>query len=218
MKKIILLCCLLLNGAILFGQSKKKTSKKDKATTEVGLNATFLARNFFGAEDDVTSIDDYLLYYKVIKGKNALRMGLGGFINQRVESIPGEQREVVGTNLNARIGFERRNKMGQNWIYYYGIDLVTHYDELKFRTVTGIDDITTTDKYIEGGAGPILGIQYMINDHIGISTEAALLYFFTSFSSEDASVNFPGVNINRQFEEFRIAAIAPTNIYFSVKF
>lgn len=218
MKKLILLCFLVLNGAIVFGQSKKKAEKTNKVTTEVGLNATFLARNFFGAEDDVTSISDYLLYYKIIKGRNAFRFGLGGSINKRAETLTGQQREVFATKVNARMGYERRNKMGQKWIYYYGIDLVAHYDELELRTVTSIDDTKSADKYIEGGAGPVLGIQFMINDHIGISTEASLLYFFTSFSSDDTFANFPEINNSRRFEEFRIAAIAPTNVYLSVKF
>lgn len=216
MKKLMLLCFLVLNGAIVFGQSKKNSEK----TTEVGLNATFLARNFFGADDDITSINDYLLYYKIIKGRNAMRFGLGGSVNQRVESIdgPATEEEVFGTKVNARLGYERRNKMGEKWIYYYGLDFVLHYDQLKSRTVTPIDDFTVADRYIEGGAGPVLGIQFMINDHIGISTEASILYFFSNFSTTENSVNFPDINLSRQFDEFRIAAIAPTNIYFSVKF
>ncbi len=218
MKKLILLCFLVLNCSILFAQSEKKSKKANKATTEVGLNATFLARNFFGAEDDVTSISDYLLYYKIIKGRNAFRFGLGGSINQRSETLTGQSREVFATKLNARMGYERRNKMGKKWIYYYGFDLVAHYDQLELRTVTAIDDTTSADRYIEGGAGPVLGIQFMINEHIGISTEASVLYFFTSFSSDDTFVNFPEINSSRRFEEFRIAAIAPTNVYISVKF
>jgi len=216
MKKSILLCFLVLNGAIVFGQSKKK-SKKPKNTTEVDLNATYLARNFFGAEDDVTSISDYLLYYKIIKGNNAMRFGLGGSINQRVEDIPGNGQEVFGSILNARIGYERRIGMGKNWIYYYGIDFIFHYDRLETRTIN-LDDLTEDDTYLEFGAGPILGLQYMINEHIGIATETGIFAFFSTFNQTEESVNFPEINKDQRFDQFRIAAIPPINVYLSVKF
>lgn len=218
MKKLFLLCFLVLSSTIVFGQSKKKKAKKEGVTSEVGLNATYLARNFFGATDDVTSISDYLLYFKTINGRNAYRFGLGGSVNQRVEDIPGDQSEVFGSIVNARMGYERRNKMGEKWLYYYGVDLVVHYDRLETRNINDIDDFTMADTYIEFGAGPILGIQFMINEHIGISTESGIFTFFSSFATTEDSIVFPEINKDLRLQQFRIAAIPPINVYLSVKF
>lgn len=176
MKKLFVavLCC---TTVFLHAQKTKRT--------ELGFNTSPLLTTFISIGATQTSNPPIAFTWKRIRENGrALRMGLG--FNLRSET------GFIEPNTNKfyfHIGFERRRDITEKWKYYWGGDILFNREN-SFRERSLIGDGV--------GLGPVLGLHFMFNEKISLSTESSMYLMF----GDEASFNF----------------IPPISIYFNVQF
>jgi len=169
-----LLCCL---SVFLKAQSNKKT--------EIGFNASPLLTTFVSiGQAQAANPPIGFTWKRVRENRRALRIGLG--FNLRSET------GFLEPNTNRfyfHIGFERRRDITEKWKYYWGGDLLFNREN-SFSERSLIGD--------GAGLGPVIGLLYVFNDKISLSTESSMYLIF----GDETSFSF----------------IPPTSIYFNVQF
>ncbi len=169
----------VLCGITVFVQAQ--STKK----TEVGFNASPLLSTFISIGGTrIINPPMAFTWKRVRENGRALRMGLG--FNLRSET------GFIEPNTNKfyfHLGFERRRDITDKWKYYWGGDILFNREN-SFIQRSLIDDGV--------GLGPVLGLFYVFNEKISLSTESSMYLMF----GDEASFNF----------------IPPTSIYFNVQF
>lgn len=164
MKITVLLLLMFLATPSLFAQEIEEPAKQ--MNQELGVNATALLTNFLSFNSDLVDPGAYVLTYKRINERGrGFRLGFGVSLN----SIEGEN-----SFINFRLGYERQTVITSKWLFYWGIDLVANVGNFN-------DPTTEISKGV--GLGPVIGIQYRINEKIGFSTESSF-YFLSKEAGE----------------------------------
>lgn len=229
MKPLFLITSFLLAGVVC-GFTQNDTDENPFRKNEIGLNATSFVNSVVSLNDNDLPVGNYLLNYRrYIKPQFAWRMGMDA--RQGTSSNPNFF-ESSSADFGLRLGFQWIKDITPKWQLLSGIDILGTYEESEFvsrNTFSGTQvpvsrERTTTFKGFGYGIGPHIGVQYHINQRIGLFTES-LLYFTTrsiermeleeiiengivTSSQEDHSVQ----------KDWRYNIALPTAIFFFVKF
>ncbi|MEO1257826.1 MAG: hypothetical protein AAFZ15_03485 [Bacteroidota bacterium] len=210
MKKSCTLFILFLMTINLFSQATDESARN----LEVGVNATAFVSSLFGN----TSFDDYLFTIKKhLKSDKTLRVGFG-FNGSFLTDDPSSDDITNNTTITSfefdlRVGAEKNIMTKGNWSIKLGFDGITGYF-INTRKITQGKRIFQ-NYYL--GLGPVTGIQYMINDRIGLLTEAS---FFTSISEikDEEKSDSPTFDDKDKRTSINFGMRIPTNVIFFVNF
>lgn len=220
-KNTFLYCAILLSLPFgLFGQDVSETIKKSSKTEEVALNATTIFNNFLNFSGDDVSLIPYHFSYKSIKenGK-AFRLGAG----LRLNTTKGEafstdffsdDLKTRNALIDLRLGFEKQRKITDRWLFYTGMDFILGLDHFRFESDN--NDFTSKRRNFRTGLGPVLGLQFMFSERIGLFTESTLY-----FIRQDVKSEFDNGGSSTDSEKSSsndLSYVLPSNIFFFFRF
>ncbi len=198
---------------------------------EVGVNATFFVKEFLSLNEDDPDFEPYSLYYKLLNNnaEMAFRFGLGLSIDNSTEKQnSGNQNEPErkdkASSFNLRLGAEKQFPIGKKWLAYLGGDFVYQQQSSERNIVDPFFSSTTTefDQSLLGG-GPVIGVQFKINERIRLSTETSLYYLSGTETStirfeEDFPTIEPIEDIETETDMENLLINLPSSVYFSIVF
>ncbi len=183
---------------------------------EVGFNATLFVKQILNFSSNSIPFSPYQFTYKYLtkKGVN-FRLGSGVSSSKTTETVPKSDPKVTKNySLHHRLGIEKQSVINKHWKCYYGVDLTYDYSDSKsdFGT-SSIRDIGSGF-----GAGPVLGIQYYINDRLSFYTEASMLYTNITTKTDSNNSANPQQNQSKKLHDISANTILPTTLFFAIKF
>ncbi len=197
----------------LLGQLSAQSSKK--RTTELGLNVTTTLAGFFNSGGE-TAIDPYIISLKTGRKNRFFRMGATFNISN---SRPLDFTTSIVTkeqDYNIRLGFERRIPITERFRMHWGIDGIVQYtfESTESRFSSSVPVILKSQS-IGGGGGPVMGIAFVINERMYLSTEAAMYGIYTTGRVEAAGID----GVERQNPvSFTLSPMIPNSLYFNFSF
>lgn len=185
----------------------------------LGMNGTSFVKNFLSF-NDVNSMGSspFQFTFRYITTSNfAMRAGLG-ISALNFEEKDGDNVQKVNSNsLDISIGFEKRSVVAKRWLVFGGLDLIAVSDISTSSTSSSGQIFTSKSNSSGGGAAPLFGIQFNINDRISLSTETQLRVLYTKGKETFES---PGNNTTSPEETttLSVTPILPGFIHFNVLF
>jgi hypothetical protein len=220
MKQLPIILLFFFGSTSLFAQEEKKILGH-----EIGLNATFLVNEILSFDGEDPAEEPFALYYKLIGNRKfAFRFGLGLQVdNRELEETddPGTnpQNSVKLSSANLRFGVEFQESLSERWLFYAGADAVVQSSQ---SVVDNIDPFFGDSKVTQSsallGGGPVLGIQFRINERVRLSTESSL-YFLAGKEKQKVEFDNPGFPTDPIEETSKLEKLdirLPVSLYFSV--
>lgn len=210
MKRTVLFCLLIYSSLT---QTLHAQSSQD-LDVEFGLNVTSTLAGFFNSGGAIP-IDPYLLSVKIGRKNTFFRAGMVFSVNN---SLPADFNTPLLTKeqaYNIRLGFERRILVSKRFRAHWGIDGIAQYDISSTENQFSNDLISLTRWEVGVGGGPVLGIAYIINKRMYISTEAAIYAIYKNGEAE--LIDISG-RILQPSESFQINPMIPNSLYFNFVF
>ena len=201
--------------------SAQREDDKQKAALkhEIGISATTLVQQFISGDDSTAS--PYLLSYRAIKGKYALRFGIGGTSkrNRRSEEGFADSETISNYSLDVRLGLEYRSNFGRRLVGIFGLDIIGSFGTDKEVIDSGFDEVTVSNVRSGIGFGPVLGLQYRVTDQFSIGTEGSFYYLFSKETENRIFKNFPQFDdqINH-FDKQDLLITLPATLYLLFRF
>ncbi len=219
MKQFVLVFLFLSFALSLFAQ--EATEEKTKGIHEIGVNATYFVKQFLNFGESNFSISPYVLSYKYIKDRKALRLGMGLTLAERnEEDIDGStsDRKTISFSTDYRIGYEYRIPIKTKFLCFTGFDVVGSVRKNKVEVVSPLGGSLSANSVIDFGVGPIFGFEYFMNDRLSLSTTSGF-FFRHGITRNETKVggDFP-------FQEKSVSTSntlryqIPTSLFFNVKF
>lgn len=194
-------------------KKEKKVRVKLQADSEIGVNMVLITRLLFNNENNIDLSSPYLFTYKRITEKgNGIRVGLGGSLSY--VDLEELDRTDHRHQVDLRVGYEWQKKLTPKWLVYYGVDVISSYSNEGSKN----DFLTSILEEWSLGGGPIMGLQWMINDRVGLSTEAMCYFRQTQFFDKIDFTDDFSVDDSSQFKTRNVDFILPNAVYLSVKF
>jgi hypothetical protein len=187
MKKVaFLLVISFISTIILYSQSRIR---------EVGLN--YSGYNMFGVR------------YKAGSENSLFRLTLlniGGSNWRQQNNSYNYKNNSQGIALNA--GFEKLKLAAENVYFYYGVDLMTSYNNQTIKDENS--DLKTTDRTLKTGLGLVLGFAYHFSSNVSLSAEIvpSVWYSYQKMSNSGFGLNSSqtqklfGYGFNQDFNSF----------------
>ena len=193
MKYIICVIVLLFPAVTVWSQEGEK--KEKKVHHEIGLNASYFVKQFVDLGDNDLSISPYLLTYRMYFGTWALRFGIGATYNKNnTERTRFTDKEAFENySIDMRIGMEKRLDFSTRWKGFIGIDGIGFGNKDRQELDSGFDIVTVSETESGWGIGPVLGVQFFINEKLSLSTEASYYAAFSTREKGTFFTSFPGI-------------------------
>lgn len=199
--------------------TKKKMDGKGHAHY-ISVNGTFFLQQFFNFSSNNTIItpSPYIVEYKFLPKHHGFRFDVGGSFSQKKDFLDSSQIQINSTtSFNLRLGYIFQKKVSKKWSVFVGGDVVSTISKSTLRNNTVVDIVTTGTKSYAVGVGPSLGIQFAINNRIGLFTETAFYYQYVISKNEVTSLNFTDTNTSTKSIENSLKFVIPTSIFFYVR-
>jgi len=202
----------------LIGQNDINTSPKIK---EVGFNATTIFNNFLNFSDDDVVLLPYHFSYKSIKENGqAFRLGAGLRLNVSdgdsfSTDFFSDDLKTTNALIDLRMGYEKQRKITDRWMFYSGFDFILGLDHFKFESEE--DDFTSKQRSFRYGFGPVMGIQFMFSERVGLFTESTL-YLIRRDTKSETDSSFSSNDDERKSSSNDLSFVLPSNIYFFFRF
>lgn len=203
------LLSLILLGFILpcHAQSDSLTNRR-RSSHYLGVQANQLIRQLvnFGNSNNTVN-NPYLLVWSVNSKQTGWGMntGLGLNVNQFTDGDNTNKRTTDITDLNFRIGFEKKSMLAKRWMTSWGFDLI-HQNLSNNTNSTNSPDpnnpnvksiVDTKSSTTAWGFGPRFTLNFIINSKIILGTEATYYY-----RSGTTSLNVNSTNTFITFDNF----------------
>lgn len=184
------------------GQDRQPVESEEKESSfshQIGINGTTLLKQFISSGDSSITQSPYIFTYKLVMGSFAFRAGVGGtYKTEKIqeEGFADNQTDEEYT-IEVRGGFEYQASM-RRWQGSFGVDAIGYIQDDRFISDTGFDKVTIGSQIRTWGAGPAIGLRFLVNEHLSIYTEGAIYYtvgdrvtsrLFTNFPQFDDEVN-----------------------------
>ncbi len=216
MKKILIPLLLLASIVTCTAQETSPEEKINK--NQIGLNATFFITQFLSLNSGPVNQSPYALTYRRMLTENrAFRFGLGATFQKlnNNSNFINTQSQLV--NVDTRVGIEFQKQMSKRWRAYTGIDAIFGYSKNEFTSNNGFDLVTTINTIKSFGGGPVLGLFFLVNKNISLSTESTLYMTYSDITNEDVFQTIPG-NSREKDNALNLGIVVPTTIYFNFMF
>jgi len=225
---IVFALCLLFAGSSIAQTTEEIKEKirfgempKGSITHEVGINSTFFIANFISFSGNIPNlVSPYALHYKMWVGRHGLRVGLGANFREQREDATSTTGAFTSTTtqVDARIGYEFQLPLARGWNMYFGADLVYQYALSSQKNNSGFATVETSTTGNTLGGGPVLGIQFFINDRISLGTETTC-YFLSEDVVEATRSDFqPEFDSEQHSTDKSFSFIPPTSIFVNIRF
>jgi hypothetical protein len=125
---------------------------------------------------------------------------------------------------DVRIGAEWQHGITKRWLFYNGVDAGYTYNlsRIKSSTVGGFPpepvEITTENEEFGVFVGPVLGIEFKINNRISFNAETTLYYTYSESRRRENNPQFGQFNENRFTAASNFRIIVPTSLFFVFSF
>jgi hypothetical protein len=170
MKKFYVTLCSILLSTLSFIACAQSTSEDKKYNNDVGFNTTFLFTGILNSGQTPFT----LMYKKYNSNQNPLRFGIRSSINltDYTPNSGSNYNNINDINIGFVIGKEFQKAINQNWIWYYGGDIVPAFEYFKSENYYN-NNLNQSYLYKSIGIGfmPFLGIRFNINERLYLSTE-----------------------------------------------
>ena len=193
---------------------------KVKLQHEVGINATFLVKQLlsFGANNSIP-ISPYIFLYKLTYKGHGIRLGAGGNSVGLTEKQAtfADTKTIVYESINARIGYEYQHPLGEKWTSWIGLDAVYGNSISKNISDSGFDRVTLSNGISNKGGALALGVQYNINKHFSIATEATVQATYQINAERKIFSSSGQVPTDKVSQGWNISTQAPSSIFIIFK-
>lgn len=137
----------------------------------------------------------YKRYLKdnMMRPVKAFRAGLG-FYSTLSKS---NNRFYTTYSSNLRIGREWYKPVHEKFAFYKGVDIILGHSYRKYKSLSPNEysDLTNT---FTGGVGPLIGLKFLINSRISLSTEIIPTVSVTYSESRSRSITSPSIVISSE--------------------
>ncbi len=196
---------------------QSKQEEKTFYKHEIGFNFTQLLSNIFNQEREDNESFSFVYKYHT-SPKFALRAGIGGSIVNGVQTINDtDQRENIMQAIRGRVGLEVRKEIADKWTILFGIDAVTAYNTRKTTFDSNFDNVTSSVLEMRYGGGPLLGLEFKINERIRLSAELTYSFNKIIITEEDVFQNFPEFNVKDKNSRNDFRLESPDFIYLTIR-
>jgi hypothetical protein len=213
MKKISSILLLFSITTFSFSQIVTPDTSKREYKNVIGLDATGILREVVNLSSTPYFYSPYIISYRRIIKRNAIRVNIGGYISNSDVAINGNTMKNSTSSFDFAVGFEHYAYLTKRWNYYYGIDLLTKIYYTEGITNNAINRMTKNSF----GISPLVGLQFRINPRMSISTEASydIIYAMIKTSS---TFNFSPYSSNSSRTAFEARFNSPLSISFRIQF
>ncbi len=128
-------------------------------THQIGIGASRFLKVLFSTDEAA-----YTLSYRLKWPEYSLRVGA----SFDYETEDGDSSTMAGLG----IGFDKNLALFENWEFYYGIDLLTQYEEFSNQQTYKI------------GLAPFFGIAFFMTSNFSISTEPSFIFELNQFEDD----------------------------------
>lgn len=187
----------------------------------LAFNATFFLRQFISFATSSVSISStpYIFDYRFVPKNHGFRASIGaGYTGRTSRSDSSQVTVIKKTTISYRVGYVYQVKASKRWTFIVGADIIGSYNDSALRVNTTTDVVTTKSNTWSIGAGPSLGIQFKINNRIGLFTETAIYYTYSSQKSSHDFANFPEFHDETSATENKLEFTVPLSLFFYVRF
>jgi hypothetical protein len=194
---------------------------KGSITHEIGINSTFFIANFISFSGNIPNlVSPYALHYKMWVGRHGLRVGLGANFREQHDDATDNSGGFTSTTtqVDARIGYEFQLPLARRWNMYFGADLVYQYALSSQKNNTGFATVETSTTGNTLGGGPVLGIQFFINERISLGTETTCYFESQSIVDATRSDFQPTFDSEQSSSDKSFSFIPPTSIFVNIRF
>jgi hypothetical protein len=214
-KKLLSALFILFLTHILSAQDDAPQSEK-KLKHELGLNVTNLITDLLG-NNNRSDPGTYLLSYKRLNGRSALRVGLNVNYSLTQERFNGFDNNLTNQNIQLRLGKEWRHDIVKRFQYYFGVDALAGYQSEQSAANVSGSTIIQKDEVVLVGVGPVLGFQFAIYEKLLIGTEGSLYATFNRTSTDFST--FGSIPIpDRSANGLKIQTGLPKSLFLILKF
>jgi hypothetical protein len=193
---------------------------KIKLQHEVGINATLLVKQFlsFGANSNIP-ISPYIFAYKLTRKGHGIRLGAGVTSVSLTETQEtfADTKTITNESINARFGYEYQHLLGEKWTSWVGLDAVYGNMINKNISDSGFDRVTLSNGISNKGGALALGLQYNINKHLSIATEANVQATYQINAERKAFSSSGQPTSDKTSKGWNISTLAPTSIFIIFK-
>ena len=194
---------------------------KASVTHELGINSTFFIANFISFSGNIPNlVSPYALTYKMWVGKHGFRSGIGANYRERSDDGNNGSSTFTSTTTQAdvRLGYEYQLPLARRWNMYFGADLVYQYSLSKQKNSTTFESVTTTTEGNTLGGGPVVGIQFFINERISLGTETTCYFQNADVVQSTHSTLQPEFDSSSYSNTKSFSFIPPTSIFVNIRF
>ncbi len=193
---------------------------KVKLQHEIGINATFLVKQVlsFGASNAIP-ISPYIFAYKLTYKGHGIRLGGGGNSVSLTENQQtfADTKTIVTESVNARFGYEYQRPLDEKWTGWVGLDAVYGNTINKNISDSGFDRVTLSNGISNKGGALALGMQYNLNKHFSIATEANLQVTYQISAERKVFSSSGQTSTDKVSKGWAISTLAPTSIFIIFK-
>jgi hypothetical protein len=187
---------------------------------ELGLNVTSTLAGFFNSGGDRAGTDPYLLSVKIANPTGAIRLGLHGAskkenTTQCSNNFCGN-RILTDATANLRVGYEWRNTMSKQFVFFWGIDGIAKW--VTSETITNFPNANAViaNKKTGFGGGGVAGVQFWLNKRIALATETSLYAIYLAGNNELFLP--PAAAQKTPISSFEIVPMLPNSLFFTFRF
>jgi hypothetical protein len=238
MRKIFLLACLVflsqqaiaqvndtVRGNVDYRSGTKVNQNNDESTSTklsdryFSLQANQLLRQLFNLSNTSTNTGNPFSLTYAFNSKQTgggMAFGLGYFTSHTEDTDQGNNRETDNSNINFRVGYDKKGSIGKRWIAGWGFDLLLSHSKGLTTTNQGGFISEIKDKSNGWGLGPRGTLLFQVNGKIHLGTEASW-YFQKAKIESDLSI-IGGGNQKSEQKNSSFALQVPVAIFLTIKF
>jgi hypothetical protein len=226
MKKNIITLVVIISTATASAQELMPDTSRKEFKNVIGLDITGLINQIrpYYAYDYYPNYNymysPYIITYKRIYNKHALRAGIGG----NISNYEGVANDTINSNSNYYnltfgIGYEHYVYLAKKWTFYYGLDLIGSYQGYEYlyeyNSNSNRKETTTTYRY---GASPLLGLIFRLNKRISLATETCYDILHSQSKTSTTYTNYPYNNSTFKSTGFETQFHAPFSLIVRIQF
>jgi hypothetical protein len=238
MRKIFLLACLIslseqafsqandtIRGNVDYRSGGKFNQNEDDPTFSklsdryFSLQANQLLRQLFSLSNTSTNTGNPFSLTYAFNNKqtgNGMAFGLGYFTSHVEDTDQGNDRETDNSNINFRMGYDKKGSIGKRWTAGWGFDLLLSRSKSFTTTDQGGFISEIKDKSNGWGLGPRGTLLFQVNEKIHLGTEAS--WYFQKEKIE-SDINFGGGGSQKSEQKSSSFALqVPVAIFLTLKF
>lgn len=238
MRKIFLLACLAFlseqaftqandtvrgnvdyRSGVKFNQGEDESTSTKVSHRYFSLQANQLLRQLFSLSNTSTNTGNPFSLTYAFNNKQTgggMAFGLGYFTSHIEDTDQGNDRKTDNSNINFRVGYDKKGSIGKRWTAGWGFDLLLSRSKSFTKTEQGGFISEIEEKSNGWGFGPRGTLLFQVNGKIHLGTEASW-YFQKEKLESDISFT-GGSSQNSEQKSSSFALQVPVAIFLTLKF